>query len=287
MNKPLGPDKRLNPYRADLAAAYLRGEVDAAKFVEGEDWQVSAPRAALLRQPQSNAPMDTELLFGETFRVYEREGDWCWGQAAQDDYVGYVAAKRLTSLEIPMTHRVVALRTFRYPEPNFKSRPVLPLSMNAKVVVTGSAGKFVEIAGGGYVVVQHLAKIDAFASDYVAVAEEFLGVPYLWGGRDARGLDCSGLVQMALERCGIACLRDTDLQEATLGERVGGMGEIDKVKRGDLIFWRGHVGIMSDAVTLLHANATHMRVAKENFREAVNRIEKTDGPVTSIRRLHA
>ncbi|MEQ9520399.1 MAG: NlpC/P60 family protein [Parvibaculum sp.] len=287
MTKPLGPDKRLNPYRSDLAAAYLRGEVEATKFVEGEDWQVSAPRAALLRQPKSNAPMDTELLFGETFRVYERVGDWCWGQSAHDDYVGHVSANRLVRRDTPPTHRVVALRTFRYPEPDIKSRPVLPLSMNAKVAVTGTAGKFVEIAGGGYVVVQHLAKIDAFAHDFVSVAEEFLGVPYLWGGRDARGLDCSGLVQMALERCGIACLRDTDLQEATLGGPVGGMAKIDEVCRGDLIFWRGHVGIMADAVTLLHANATHMRVAKENFREAVNRIEKTDGPVTSIRRLQA
>lgn len=287
MNKPLGPDKRLNPYRADLAAAYLRGEVEAAKFVDGEDWQVTAPRASLLRQPEANAPMDTELLFGETFRVYEQKGDWCWGQSTHDDYVGYLSAKHLARRDTPPTHRVVALRTFRYPEPNFKTRPVLALSMNAKVAVTGAAGKFVEIAGGGYVVAQHLAKLDAFAHDYVAIAEEFLGVPYLWGGRDARGLDCSGLVQMALERCGIACLRDTDLQEATLGERVGGMADIDNAQRGDLIFWRGHVGIMADAVTLLHANATHMRVARENFREAVNRIEKTDGPVTSIRRLQA
>jgi len=282
-----GLDKRLNPYRADLAAAYLRGEVDADRFVESEDFQVAAPRAPLLRRPEDHAPMDTELLYGETFRVYETVGDWCWGQAAGDDYVGYVSANLLRLSKSAVTHRVVALRTFIYPEADIKSRPATPLSMNAKLVVTGATGKFVELAGGGYVVSSHLSKIDTFASDYVAVAEEFLGVPYLWGGRDARGLDCSGLVQMSMERCGIACLRDTDLQEATLGEALADTTDLSVLQRGDLIFWRGHVGIMVDGETLLHANATHMRTVKEPIAEAVRRIDKSDGPVTSIRRLKA
>ena len=282
-----GLDKRLNPYRADLAAAYLRGEVEADRFVESEDFQVAAPRAPLLRRAEDHAPMDTELLYGETFRVYETEGDWCWGQAAGDDYVGYVSASLLRSSKGAVTHRVVALRTFIYPDADIKSRPATPLSMNAKLVVTGAAGKFVELAGGGYVVSSHLSKIDTYASDYVAVAEEFVGVPYLWGGRDARGLDCSGLVQMSMERCGIACLRDTDLQEATLGEALRDPQDLSALQRGDLIFWRGHVGIMVDGETLLHANATHMRTVKEPIAEAVHRIDKSDGPITSIKRLKA
>ncbi len=285
MTKTNGLDKRLNPFRPDLAAAYLRGEVDADRFVESEDFQVAAPRAPLLRRAKDNAPMDTELLFGETFRVYETEGDWCWGQSAQDDYVGYVSAKLLKAPLGAVTHRVVALRTFIYPQADIKTRPAIPLSMNAKLVVAGAAGKFVELAGGGYVVSSHLSKIDSHASDFVAVAEEFVGVPYLWGGRDARGLDCSGLVQMSLERCGIACLRDTDLQEATLGEALPDPTNLSILRRGDLIFWRGHVGIMSDGETLLHANATHMRTVKEPIAEAVARIDKSDGPVTSIRRI--
>ena len=285
MTSRIGLDKRLNPYRADLAAAYLRGEVDADRFVESEDFQVGAPRAPLLRRAEDHAPMDTELLYGETFRVYETVGDWCWGQAAGDDYVGYVSANLLRPSKGAVTHRVVALRTFIYPEADIKSRPATPLSMNAKLVVTGASGKFVELADGGYVVSSHLSKIDTFASDYVAVAEEFLGVPYLWGGRDARGLDCSGLVQMSMERCGIACLRDTDLQEATLGEALHDPKDLSVLQRGDLIFWRGHVGIMVDGETLLHANATHMRTVKEPIVEAVRRIDKSDGPVTSIRRL--
>jgi cell wall-associated NlpC family hydrolase len=278
-------DKRLNPYRADLAAAYLRGEVEADRFAESEDFQVTAPRAPLLRRAEVHAPMDTELLFGETFRVYETEGDWCWGQSVHDDYVGYVTSNSLQRPVAAVTHRVVSLRTFLYPEPDIKTRPAIPLSMNAKLSVTAAEGKFVELAGGGYVVSSHLSKIDTYATDFVAVAEEFLGVPYLWGGRDARGLDCSGLVQMSMERCGIACLRDTDLQEATLGERLPDPQNLSVLRRGDLIFWRGHVGIMSDPETLLHANATHMRTVKEPIVEAVRRIDKSDGSVTSIKRI--
>lgn len=278
-------DKRLNPYRPDLAAAYLRGEVDAERFVECENFAVSAPRAPLLRRPHDAASMDTELLFGEQFRVYETRGEWCWGQSAQDDYVGYVRLSKLALAQFVPSHRVVALRTFRYPDPDIKKRPAMPLSMNAKVTVLAAEGKFAEIAGGGFVFAAHLSKVDTYAADFVSIAEEFLGVPYLWGGRDARGLDCSGLVQMSLERCGVACLRDTDLQEMTLGEALPDTSDLSVVKRGDIVFWSGHVGIMCDAHTLLHANATHMRTVKEPLADAVQRIEKTDGPITNIKRL--
>eukprot|EP00439_Symbiodinium_sp_Y106_P088506 s1_g1042.t1 len=280
-------DKRNVLVQRTVAGSVYLSEVEADRFVESEDFQVTAPRAPLLRRPEDHAPMDTELLFGETFRVYETEGAWCWGQSAHDDYVGYISADLLQSQNSIATHRVVALRTFIYPEADIKSRPATPLSMNAKLVVTGAAAKFVELEGGGYVVSSHLSKIDTYATDYVAVAEEFLGVPYLWGGRDARGLDCSGLVQMSLERCGIACLRDTDLQEATLGESLADPSDLSGLQRGDLIFWRGHVGIMVDRETLLHANATHMRTVKEPIAEAVRRIDKSDGPVTSVKRLGA
>lgn len=278
-------DKRLNPYRPDLAAAYLRGEVEADRFVECENLQATAPQAPLLRRPQDTAPMDTELLFGEQFRVYETRGEWCWGQSAQDDYVGYVRLSNLGLAQHVPTHRVVSVRTFRYPDPDIKSRPIMPLSMNAKITVLAADGKFAEIAGGGFVIAAHLAKVDSYASDFVSVAEELVGAPYLWGGRDTRGLDCSGLVQMSLERCGVACLRDTDLQEMTLGEALVDPTDFGALKRGDIVFWRGHVGIMCDGETLLHANATHMRTVREPLAEAAARIEKSDGPVTSIKRL--
>lgn len=286
MTRMREPDRRLNPYRDDLAAAHLRGEVKAERFVEGVDRRVVVPNLPLLREPEAAAPMDTQLLHGETFRVYEERDGWAWGQAAHDDYVGYVDAKGLASRPAAPTHSVAALRTFIYPKPDMKTRPATPLSMNAKVRVTGAKEKFSEIEGGGWVFTAHLAPLDAHVRDFVAVAEEFVGVPYLWGGRDSMGLDCSGLVQMSLERVGISSLRDTDMQEATLGEALPEPVDFTALERGDLVFWKGHVGIMIDARHLIHANAFHMRVAVEGLDTALSRIARSPaGHVTAIKRL--
>ncbi|MBX3445927.1 MAG: C40 family peptidase [Parvibaculaceae bacterium] len=286
MSRTRGPDHRLNPYREDLAAAHLRGEVKAARFVEGVDRRVILPNLPLLREPEPAAPMDTQLLFGETFRVYEERNGWAWGQAALDDYVGYVDLKGLGARVVAPTHTVAALRTFIYPKADLKTRPATPLSMNAKVRVTSARGNFSEIEGGGFLFTAHLAPVGAHVRDFVAVAEEFTGVPYLWGGRDSLGLDCSGLVQMSLERAGISSLRDTDMQEATLGEALVEPIDFTSLRRGDLVFWRGHVGIMVDAEHMIHANAFHMRVAVERLDIAMSRIARSDaGHVTSIKRL--
>ncbi|MEQ8283957.1 MAG: C40 family peptidase [Parvibaculum sp.] len=286
MSRARGPDHRLNPYRDDLAAAHLRGEVSSSRFAEGTDRQVAAPSLPLLRRPETNAPMDTQLLFGEVFRVYEEKNGWAWGQAALDDYVGYVETKELAARPSAPTHTVAALRTFVYPRPDLKTRPAAPLPMNAKLRVTGARGNFSEIDRGGWVFTAHLAAIGAHVRDFVAVAEEFLGVPYLWGGRDSTGLDCSGLVQAALERAGISSLRDTDMQEATLGEALPEPIDFTKLKRGDLVFWKGHVAIMVDAERMIHANAFHMMVAIERLDVAMSRIARSDaGHVTSIKRF--
>jgi len=284
-NERKNPDRRLNPYRPDLAAAHLRGEVEAARFEEGEDHSVITGAAALRRKPAPDGAMDTQILFGETFRVYEEKNGWAWGQSAFDDYVGYVDATHLLPKRAEPEHRVVALRTFIYPRPDMKTQPVVPLPMNAKVKVTGAAGRFSEIEGGGFVFSAHLAPIGAYVDDYVAIAESFLGTPYLWGGRGSMGLDCSGLVQMALERAGIHSLRDTDMQEAALGERLAEPYDLTGLRRGDLVFWRGHVGIMCDEKTMLHANATFMAVTREPLEDAAGRISRTDGPITSVKRL--
>lgn len=280
-----GLDRRVNAFRDDLAAAHLRGEVDAKAFVDGDDFQVMTAATGLLRHPAYDAPMDTELLMGETFHVFSNESGWSWGQSAADDYVGYIISDDLQPLSKPVTHRVSALRTFVYPEPDTKSRPAQGISMNAKVTIRAAADRFSEIEGGGYVVTAHLAPLNAHVSDFVDVAESFLGTPYLWGGRSSVGLDCSALVQMSLERAGVACLRDTDMQEATLGRSVEMSADLSGLARGDLVYWKGHVGIMRDEATLLHANATHMAVASEPLSLAIDRIAKTDGPVTSVRRL--
>lgn len=279
------PDRRLNLYRPDLAAAHLRGEVDAKCFVEGEDMQVKLPCVPLLREPRADAPMDTQLLFGETFRVYEEKDGWAYGQSTQDDYVGYVELTALDPRLYRPTHVVASIRSFIYPEPDLKTRPVTPLGLNTKVRVVAAQGDYSEIERGGWIFTTHLAPIGAHVRDFVSVAEELRGVPYLWGGRDSLGLDCSGLVQTALERAGIASLRDTDMQEATLGDRLPEPIDFTTLKRGDLVFWKGHVGIMLDGEHLIHANAFHMRVDVERLDIAMARIARSAGHVTSIKRL--
>lgn len=285
MTRPLRLDKRLNLYRDDIAAAHLRGEVDARQFVDGEDMQVKQAVVPLLRAPEANAPMETQLIFGEVFRVYEEKDGWAYGQSAQDDYVGYVEQKALAPRLYRPTHVVAALRSFIYPKADLKTRPAQPLGLNAKVKVVSASGEYSEIERGGFIFTAHLAPVGAYVRDFVSVAEELRGTPYLWGGRDSLGLDCSGLVQACLERAGISSLRDTDMQEATLGEPLPEPINFTTLKRGDLIFWKGHVGIMLDGEYLIHANAFHMRVDVERLDIAMTRIARSAGHVTSVKRL--
>lgn len=285
MNRNLALDKRLNAYRDDLAAAHLRGEVVAARYADGADRQVVEPCVPLLRDPRPDAPQDTQLLYGETFRVYEEADGWAWGQAALDDYVGYLPVETLSPRLFEPTHTVTALRTFLFPKADLKTRPVRALSLNAKIRVVGAVGDYSELARGGFVYTPHVSPLGQFARDFVAVAEQFLGVPYLWGGRGSLGIDCSGLVQMSLERAGISSLRDTDMQEAALGEALPEPLDIDNLRRGDLVYWKGHVGIMQNPDELLHANAAHMCVASEPLEDAIVRVSRSGSAITSVKRL--
>ena len=279
-SKPrIKPDPRVNPWRDDLAAEHLRGEIDAPVYARGHDRAVIAPVTALRRAPAHGAMMDTQLLLGEKFRVYEERRPWVWGQAQSDDYVGYVLAEDL-GVDIATTHRVTALRSFIYTDPDIKSRPLMAVSMGAHVRVTGFEGAFGVLADGSYIFAGHIDAETAHAHDFVQVAERFIGVPYLWGGRESLGLDCSALVQISLSMCGHACPRDSDMQEAVLGAPVSG-----DLARGDLVFWKGHVGILQNADTLLHANATHMCVVSEPFVPATKRIGETAGDIRQIRRM--
>ena len=279
-SKPrIKPDPRVNPWRDDLAAEHLRGEIDAPTYARGHDRAVIAPVTALRRAPAHGAMMDTQLLLGEKFRVYEERGPWVWGQAQSDDYVGYVLAEDL-GVDIATTHRVTALRSFIYTDPDIKSRPLMAVSMGAHVRITGFEGAFGVLADGSYIFAGHIDAETAHAYDFVQVAERFIGVPYLWGGRESLGLDCSALVQISLSMCGHACPRDSDMQEAVLGAPVSG-----DLARGDLVFWKAHVGILQNADTLLHANATHMCVVSEPFVLATKRIGETAGDIRQIRRM--
>jgi hypothetical protein len=278
-------DRRVTPARSDLAAASLRGKVEAARYVEGTLRRIIDDAAPLRRAPSHQAPLETEALYGESVVVYEENEGWVWGQLESDRYVGFLPA---ASLGVPVapTHRLAALRSFAYPGPSIKLPPVAALSLGACLAIAESRGDFAVTADGWHIYARHLAPIEAYEPDFVAVAERFLEVPYLWGGRTSQGIDCSGLVQTALAAAGVEAPRDSDMMEASLGAPIAFDQTLSGLKRGDLVFWKGHVGVMRDADTLLHANGWHMKVISEPLRVARDRTnEKAYGPITSIRGL--
>jgi cell wall-associated NlpC family hydrolase len=275
-------ERRLTPVRPDLAAAHLRGLVDAPRYVEGRAMQVIEASAPLRRSPQADAPLETEALFGEAVTVYDEGEGWAWAQLDRDQYVGYLPRAALGTPTEP-THRVAALRTHAYPGPSIKLPPRLPLSLGARLAVVRQEGEFAVTADGLHLWARHLAVLSARELDFVAVAERFLEAPYLWGGRTSEGIDCSGLVQTALAAAGIDAPRDSDMLEAAMGAPVAVDGPW---ARGDLVFWKGHVGIMRDGATLIHANGWHLKVAIEPLAEACARIAASGGgEVTSARRI--
>jgi cell wall-associated NlpC family hydrolase len=279
------PDRRLHAYRPDLADAALEGQVDAARFIRPRTMQVVEPVAGLHKQPRFDAMQLTQALMGETVNVFAEEEGWAWVQLQRDGYVGYVNGNALSSAILAPTHRVAVPQTFFYPAADLKTQPVITVTMNAEVTAVGVDGNFTRLSNGRFAYTPHLKPVSETETDFVAVAQRFLHVPYYWGGKSALGLDCSGLVQLALEACGVAALRDSDMQEETLGQRLM-VNDLDSLKRGDLVFWKGHVGIMADGETLLHANGHHMMVAAEPLKDAVARIAAKDGQqVTAVRRF--
>jgi cell wall-associated NlpC family hydrolase len=282
-------DPRLTAARPDLAAEQWRGLIPAERYATGETMQVMTTTAPLFGAPRSDGPMQSEMLFGECFIAYERNDDgWCWGQTGRDGYVGYVPSDMLalsqTAPTPEPTHRVHALRSFVYPGATIKTAPLMHLSFASLLTVTGEKDGFYSLDQGGWIIARHLVPVDHLADDPATVAATMLGAPYLWGGRSSLGMDCSGLVQLALEACGIPCLRDSDMQQQQLGEALDPEAPL---QRNDLVFLKGHVGLMLDDTTLLHANGHHMACVAEPLREARARIKaKTGHDIAAIKRIN-
>jgi cell wall-associated NlpC family hydrolase len=278
-------DPRLTPARADLAARYLEGKVKAARFVDGEEFEVTTAMAPLRRAPSADATLLTEALKGEQITIYDHNGEgWAWGQLNSDGYVGWIPEHALARPGAAPTHKVTALRTLAFPGPSIKLPPSDALPMGARIAVAREDGVFAVTRDGHYLPRQHLAALDANASDFVAIAERFVGTPYLWGGKSSLGIDCSGLVQVSLTAAGIGCPRDSDMQQDGLGRELSS-AETKTLQRGDLIFWKGHVAIVRDAETMVHANAHHMATVIENTRQAIARIKAAGSEVAAIKRL--
>ncbi len=261
-------DPRVTPARPDVAAAHLRDVVTAERFVEPRWRVVTTAAAPLSATPDGDAPMTTQLLLGERFAVYDSAGGWVWGQSALDGYVGYAPDACFAPEGAAATHRVRALQALIYPEPSIKTRPIAAAPFGARLAAEAEGAAFLALDLGGYACAQDLAPADSVEIDWVATAARFLGAPYLWGGRTPGGVDCSGLVQIARQAAGHGCPRDSDMQALAPGRDVAPGRE----RRGDLIFWRGHVGIMLAPKTLLHATAHAMAVVTEPLAQVEARV---------------
>jgi cell wall-associated NlpC family hydrolase len=267
--------------RDGIASRALEGVARAEVYLDPKLLSCAAPAAGLHRAPDAASEQMDQLLFGEVFEAIEEEGPWVWGQARRDGYVGFVAASMLAPLPPEPTHRIAALRTYAFAGPSIRTEAFGPYSMNALAAVEATEGRLAKVAGVGWMAAEHLAPVGRFETDIAGVAERFLGAPYLWGGRESLGLDCSGLVQAALFACGLACPRDAD-QQAELGREI----PRDGFGRGDLVFWNGHVAIGLDETRIVHANGHHMAVAIEPLETAIARIDAAGvGPPTAFRRL--
>jgi cell wall-associated NlpC family hydrolase len=278
-------DPRLTPARPDLAAKHLQGKVEAVRFVEGELREVIEPIAPVRRAPASDAELMTQALRGERVTIYDWNGEgWAWGQLDADGYVGWLPDGALAKPGATSTHKVAALSTFAFPGPSIKLPPTAALPMGSRVAVKAEDGPFAITHDGQYLPRPHLAPLDNKAGDFVAIAERFVGTPYLWGGKSVFGIDCSGLVQLSLHAAGIAALRDSDMQQATLGRALD-QSEWHELRRGDLLLWKGHVAIACDTTTIVHANAHHMATVIENTQAAIARIKATGSELLAVKRI--
>ncbi|PQZ31087.1 peptidase P60 [Ochrobactrum vermis] len=281
-------DRRLNAYRPDLADERLTGQVEAARFTAGTPMQVSASVVDLRAEPRMDSGPQTQMIFGDRVRVFEEMDGWSWVQAERDGYTGYVSAAALEQPAGTETHLVIVPRTFVYPGADLRFPHTKALSLGSRARIVGAAEtrgtKYAILESGEALIASHLAPVSEHAADYVAVAETLLHTPYLWGGTSSFGIDCSGLVQLSMWVAGRKVLRDSDMQQNTLGEIVEPDATYSNLKRGDLVFWKGHVAICASHDMLIHASGHTMTVTLEPLQDAIKRIAYLYDLPTLIRR---
>lgn len=282
-------DSRVTPARTDLAAAHLRGQVDAPRYVEGQARQVKTDGAPLTFAPRADARLESQLIYGEEFTVYDERDGWCWGQSSSDDYVGYVPSHALDTAIHQPTHRVAARSMHLYPAPDMKRPARALISLGAAVRVVDVEAGFAQIATGEWVYARHLVDLEFVNGDLVGTALKFLGTPYLWGGRSAQGLDCSALLQLSLMLAGVRAPRDSDMLEASMGDAVpiADGHDFAQIEDGDMVFFPGHCGLFVHGWRFLHANAFDMEVSLHSFSDVIDRADASGAGVTSIRRFQS
>ncbi len=247
---------------------------------------IATPIAPMHKAVDADSGLVTEALLGERVQVAEGDDAFVKAELEEDGYVGYLPRAALAVAGRAPTHRITASKTFRFSRPDIKSPPLGALYLNCRVAVNhgDEDDRFAQLDGGGFVVRAMMAPLGTLAADPGLVAEGFVNAPYLWGGKSYEGLDCSGLVQLSLQACGITSPRDSHMIEAAVGRSLEGWSNVP-LRRGDLVFWKGHVGMMLDGVRIIHANGHHMKVVIEPLSETIARIAGGHGAVTSVRRI--